>query len=419
MSDLVRCAKCGGSMGAAGRDLVCNCGFSLKFINNIHVFSGEQVKKDSYAEHYTEDYYKCPCYDYTSYRLEKIVALARPNVGKRILDLGCGPGEIAIRCARQGAEVFGVDISLDALKLSAERAAQNDVELNLFEFDGRSLPFLDAIFDSIVLSDVVEHVEDQTLDCLFQECYRLLRPEGYVVIHTAPTLNIIKLAKILKRFSFNQADLYSRLITPQYEHLHIRYHNAKSLSKLLRKNGLHPAIWGEFQYLQNLPRMIRNISPLADQLWCLAFKKPLNLDVQGKRPYLRGVPSEIEMGKGDALYINYGLYEAEDGFRWTAKRASIFIMVQPNSSKLILELFSTQPKVEAKLSLGRHHISRFSLEKGIHKLSFPLKGIRPGVYEMKLVLDRVFVPKKEGINDDPRELGVAICKLRVQSTTPA
>ena len=414
MLDIVRCTKCGGNMKALGSDLVCNCGFSLKLDNNFYRIDGEQVEKDSYADHYTEDYYKCPFYDYTSYRLEKIVALARPGVGKRILDLGCGPGEIAVRCARQGAEVFGVDISRDALKLSADKAAQNSVMLNLFEFDGRRIPFSDAVFDSIVLSDVVEHVEDQTLDCLFKECQRLLKPEGHLVIHTSPTLNIIQLTKMLKKLSLNRVDLYTRLITPQYEHLHIRYHNAKSLSGLLRRNGFYPAIWGEFQYLQNLPRLMKTIGPLADQLWCLAFKNPLRLNGVGKRPYLWDVPSELEMGKGDGLYINYGLYEAEDGFRWTARRASIFIMVRPNASRLILELFSTQPKIAAKLSLGRHQISRFSLEKGKHMLSFPLKDIEPGVREMKLDLDRVFVPKNEGINDDPRELGVAICKLRVQ-----
>ena len=108
-----------------------------------------------YSDLYTEEYYKCPFYDYTSYRLEKIVALARPGPSRRILDLGCGPGEIAVRCAQQGAEVFGVDVSRDALRLSAERAAKNNVRLGLFEFDGMRIPFSDSIFDSVVLSDVV------------------------------------------------------------------------------------------------------------------------------------------------------------------------------------------------------------------------------------------------------------------------
>jgi 2-polyprenyl-3-methyl-5-hydroxy-6-metoxy-1,4-benzoquinol methylase len=414
MLELVRCPECGGSMSAIGNDLVCDCGFNFKYYDNFYNINTRHVEKDKYAGLYTEEYYKCPFYDYTSYRLEKIVALARPGAGRRILDLGCGPGEIAVRCARQGAEVFGVDVSRDALRLSAKRAADNNVKLALFEFDGRRVPFADSFFDSIVLSDVVEHVDDQTLNCLFKECQRLLKPDGHVVIHTSPTRNAILFAKALKKISIKRIDLYSRLITPEYEHLHIRYHSAGSLSDLLRRNKLYPALWSEFRYLQDLPEVLKKIGPLADQLWCLAFKDPKRLNVAGKRPYLLDVPSELEMGKGDSLYINYGLYEAEKGFRWTAKKAGIFILVKPNASRLTLELFSSQPMVGAKLSLGSHQLSRFTLEKGTHSLPFSLKNIKPGICEMKLELDSVFVPKENGINQDPRVLGVALCRVKVE-----
>jgi 2-polyprenyl-3-methyl-5-hydroxy-6-metoxy-1,4-benzoquinol methylase len=414
MLELVRCTKCGGKMSRRERDLICNCGHAFKFNNYVYNINFDEVDKGQYSDLYTEDYYNCPFYDYSSYRLERIVALAKPNSRKRILDLGCGPGEIAVRCAIQGAEVFGIDISQDALKLSARRAELNNVKVNLFEFDGRNVPFTDSTFDSIIISDVVEHVDDQILDCLIKECYRLLKPDGYVVIHTSPTKNIIQLTKMLKKLSMNRIDLYSRLITPEYEHLHIRYHDARSLRTLLRRNNFYPAMWGEFQYLQDLPHVLKKISMLSDQIWCMAYKDPKLLNGTGNRPYLSDVPSELEMGKGDSLYINYGLYDAEEGFRWTAKRASIFIRVRPNSSKLVLELFSSQPKVGAKLSLGKHLISRFTLEKGMHHLSIPLNNVEQGVQEMKLELDSTFVPKEEGINQDTRELGVAICRLSVE-----
>ncbi len=414
MLDIVRCTKCGQSMSAVGNDLVCDCGSGFKFDNDVYNIDAERIEKSKIAHLYTREYYECPCYDYTGYRLEKIVALVRPLPGRRILDLGCGPGEIAVRCARQGAEVFGVDVSRDALKLSAERAAGNNVKLNLFEFDGCCIPFSDSAFDSVVLSDVVEHIDDHTVSCLFQECHRVLKPKGHVVIHTSPTRNIIRLTRMLKKLSMNRIDLYSMLITPEYEHLHIRYHDAKSLGGLLRSSGLYPAMWGEFQYLQELPWFLRRIESLADQLWCLAFKDAKSLKGLGKRPYLWDAPSELEMGKGDRPYINYGLYGAEEGFRWTAKQASIFIAVKPNASKLIMEMFTSQPSVGAKLCLGKHLISRFTLEKGNHSLCFPLKGIESGVLEMRIELDSIFIPKEEGINQDTRELGVALCRLRVE-----
>ena len=395
-------------------DLVCACSCRLKFYNGIFRIDNENVDKCKYADYYKEEYYKSSLYDYTSYRLERIVALARPVEGKRILDLGCGPGGIAVRCALKGAEVIGIDVSEDALRLSAQRAARSNAKLLLFEFDGKEIPFVDSAFDSIILSDVVEHVDDQTLNCLLKECNRLLKPDGRVVIHTSPTKNIILLTKMLSKLSLNKIDLYSRLITPEYEHLHIRYHNAKSLGDLLRRNGFYSAMWGEFQYLQTLPRFLKRIKSLSDQLWCLAFKDPKLLEAAGSRPYLIDTPAELKMGSIENFYINYGLYEAEDGFRWTAKIASFFILIKPESSKLILELSNSQPEVEAKIMIGDHEISRFMLKRGIHLLAAPLRGIPSGIQEMKIELDRAFIPKEEGINQDNRELGVALFKVKVE-----
>lgn len=131
------------------------------------------------------------------------------------------------------------------MRLSAERSAREGVVVNLFEFDGENVPFKDAVFDSIILSDVVEHVEDDTLNLLLRESARLLRPEGRLIIHTSPTKNIIDLTKMLKILSLGMMDLHSRLINPDYEFLHVRYHSMRSLRRLLKKNMLHPVIWGE------------------------------------------------------------------------------------------------------------------------------------------------------------------------------
>ena len=81
--------------------LECQCGYSLQDDGGFFGIGGPSQDKGEYSHLYTEEYYRCPQYDYTSYRLDKIVALARPSKGRDILDLGCGPGEIAVRCAQQ------------------------------------------------------------------------------------------------------------------------------------------------------------------------------------------------------------------------------------------------------------------------------------------------------------------------------
>ncbi|MCJ7445290.1 MAG: class I SAM-dependent methyltransferase [Methanotrichaceae archaeon] len=411
-TELVSCPECNGKMLKEGDKLICHCGYQFKFNQNIFLIENKDVDKSKFANLYNENYYKCPQYDYTSYRLEKIVALARPNKDKRILDLGCGPGEIAVRCARQGAEVFGIDLSRDALRLSSERSAKDNVVIHLFEFDGEKIPFMNCIFDTIILSDVVEHVEDHVLNNLIEECYRLLKPEGRLLIHTAPTKNILFLARALKIISAGNIDLHSKLITPEYEHLHIRYHDAGSLASILKRNGFYPIIWGEIEYLKDnkYVRSIRRLGFIYDQLWCLAFKNLALWESVGSRPYLLDAPSELKVGINDSLYMNYGLYDAENGFRWTSQMASMFIRV-PRGNKISLELFAPR-RNKGKLYLGRHQIARFELEEGQQSMSFPLNRIEPGVHELRLKLDKTFNPKKEGISEDKRDLGVMLFGVR-------
>jgi ubiquinone/menaquinone biosynthesis C-methylase UbiE len=411
MIEWICCPVCRTKMVGRGSGLECQCGYSLQDDGGFFGIGGPSQDKGEYFHLYTEEYYRCPQYDYTSYRLDKIVALARPSKGRDILDLGCGPGEIAVRCAQRGAEVCGVDVSRDALRLSAQRAKDQGQKLTLIEFDGKSVPFCNQSFDAIIMSDVVEHIDDQTLNALAGECQRMLKAGGWVVIHTSPTRDIIRLSRALKRLTLGLVDLHSRLITPEYEHLHIRYHNARSLGAILRNNGLYPSTWGESKYLENMPHLLRKVDSLSDQLWCMAFKDPQFAQAALPRPYLGDTPCVLEMGKDDDLYINYGLYSAEESFRWTARQASLFIMVPPGASKLILELFSTQPQVELKMTLGRRKIGQFRVEKGMHSLSASLDGVKPGVQDMTLELDRVFVPKEDGISQDDRELGVAVCRV--------
>lgn len=114
---------------------------------------------------YDEVYYSSTSYDNSDERISGIAYLARVRPGDRILDLGCGPGALAVRCALMGAQVFGADPSRAALRLSERRARMSGVRLELFEFDGRRLPFSDSFFDTI-MADVAEHIDDPSLSCL-------------------------------------------------------------------------------------------------------------------------------------------------------------------------------------------------------------------------------------------------------------
>lgn len=61
--------------------------------------------------------------------------------GKRLLDVGCGPGRHAVEFAKRGVEVVGIDISPDFTAIARSRAKEAGVTISIFEMDAHELPF--------------------------------------------------------------------------------------------------------------------------------------------------------------------------------------------------------------------------------------------------------------------------------------
>jgi ubiquinone/menaquinone biosynthesis C-methylase UbiE len=126
-----------------------------------------------------------------SYNKAKQVRLLEPGPGMRILDAGCGRGETILACARAGAEVAGIDYSEVAVELTREALADHpgaDIRVGSIT----DLPWPDETFDRVQFSDVIEHLDpDQTVPAL-AELRRVLRPGGFLLVHTAPNLLFMK-----------------------------------------------------------------------------------------------------------------------------------------------------------------------------------------------------------------------------------
>ena len=260
---------------------------------------------------------------------------------------------------------------------------------------------------------------------------RLLAPDGRLIIHTSPARNIIILAKILKMISFGRIDLYSKLVDPSYEFLHIRYHTKDSLKTFLEKHSLHAIIWGEFRYLEasKLAMLFDGLGltdQFSDQLWCVASKgakfSELSRSVKPRIALIRP-PSNILLGSCEEIYISHGFYDSEyDSFRWTRKRAGLFIEVPENPLKVEIRLHTSNPDVRdkpvcVKLYLDGRFIYAFHLDDWeVRTFRFDIsKKAKAGVVELEVEVDRTFVPKELGISDDSRELGVAIYMVSISS----
>jgi methionine biosynthesis protein MetW len=122
-------------------------------------------------------------------RVKTIVQLVDKHLIKnhvsieRILDMGCGRGELAkiLSSQLEAKEVVGVDIDEEALKMVTKLRNIMVIRADL----NRSLPFKDNYFDLILMAEVIEHVYDT--DHVLSESRRVLRPSGYMIV-TTPNL---------------------------------------------------------------------------------------------------------------------------------------------------------------------------------------------------------------------------------------
>jgi SAM-dependent methyltransferase len=78
---------------------------------------------------------------------EELVTRLEPRAGERWLDVATGTGAIAIRAARVGAEVVGIDIAPALLEQA--RAAADGLSIDWDEGDAQDLPYADASFDVV------------------------------------------------------------------------------------------------------------------------------------------------------------------------------------------------------------------------------------------------------------------------------
>jgi 2-polyprenyl-3-methyl-5-hydroxy-6-metoxy-1,4-benzoquinol methylase len=116
----------------------------------------------------------------TSPELRSIHATLGDITGKRVLDVGCGRGEVSVYFARRGAKVTAFDISSEMLRFTQELAAINGVSVDTKHASAELMmqAFSEAdkgSYDILYLGNVLHHVDmEKTLPQLFT----LLKPEG-------------------------------------------------------------------------------------------------------------------------------------------------------------------------------------------------------------------------------------------------
>jgi ubiquinone/menaquinone biosynthesis C-methylase UbiE len=105
--------------------------------------------------------------------------------GDRVLDVGCGPGRLAMafaeRVAPQGS-VEGVDASPEMINRASSQARKRGVPANFRVGYAQQLPFEDATFDAVACTLALHHVAQDDQLTAVEEMYRVLKPGGRLAI---------------------------------------------------------------------------------------------------------------------------------------------------------------------------------------------------------------------------------------------
>ena len=178
----------------------------------------------------------------------RFVKKAVKRMGKkqaRILDIGCGAGDLLGALRKLGHAGIGLDISESALKSAAE------LQVPGVRADYDEPPFADGSFDVVSMFHVLEHVPDP--DYAIAVAVRLLNPNGRLVVQV-PNADCMQYA-ILGRF-------WIGLDVPRHTYAYRRL----DLEQLFQRNGLVITRRKYFSWRDNAPSLATSLAPWLDPM---------------------------------------------------------------------------------------------------------------------------------------------------------
>jgi SAM-dependent methyltransferase len=130
---------------------------------------------------------------------ELVVERLDPQPGERWLDLATGTGAVAELAAQRGARVTGLDLAPALIETAAERARDQQLEIDYVVGDCEALEFDDASFD--VLSSTCGQMFAPDHAATARELTRVVRPGGRIALaNWRPDTGVHDLFKLMAPF---------------------------------------------------------------------------------------------------------------------------------------------------------------------------------------------------------------------------
>lgn len=157
----------------------------------------KKYQKTTSVSLYDTEYYKTKNHGYSEFLqgyklLPEFESFIFKNIRStdKVLDVGCGRGEIIVGCHQKNISCIGIDYSPSAIVICKDTLSKNGINVhNAKLMDAKKLDFPDESFNVVIMLDVVEHLYDWELNRAVDEAHRVLKQKGRLLIHTSPNRN--------------------------------------------------------------------------------------------------------------------------------------------------------------------------------------------------------------------------------------
>ena len=100
--------------------------------------------------------------------------------GTRLLDVGCGAGQLTLPAARKGIRVTGLDLAANLVQQARTKAAEEGLKIQVDEGDAENLPYPDMSFD--VVMSLIGSMFAPRPELVAAEMIRVCKPGGRIIM---------------------------------------------------------------------------------------------------------------------------------------------------------------------------------------------------------------------------------------------
>jgi len=319
-------------------------------------------------EYYSDEYFNKDCGGFDLFkkthgrklediRLMTAFLLSEPYLGKRILDIGCGRGELSYALANAGANITGIDYSESAINIA--KAAFREVpvpgKLRFLCEDAINFKFGNEKYDVILATDFVEHVDEAALRKILEKSTKALSKEGHLIIHTAPNRDYYDYYYPILRQKARDAGAYIPDNPRSYyeDLVHINEQSPSDLEILLKEYFHYVIVWVapdsemsgslNMDYTDETKHSMRSIYAVASNsqinpkdLYNLLSQWPISSQKLNVELNISNIPLKMDFGKsydisvcltnsGDQRMVSLQPYPVHLSYHWEDKKCNISI----------------------------------------------------------------------------------------------